>query len=71
MSLSVCHSILLNPVAGDLGHLTTITEGGVRLVVIGVAADSVPDLHQKDTVELNKKGPVVTATDAKASQKMW
>ena len=71
MSLFVCHSISINPVAGDHGHLTTVTEGGVHLVVIGVATDGVPDLRQKDTVELNRKGPVVTTADAKASQKMW
>ena len=58
-------------VAGDLGHLTTITEGGVRPVVIGVAAGGVPDLRLKDIVELRKKGTLATTADVKASQRVW
>ena len=65
------HSDSVISIVGGLGHLSTITEGGVRPVVIGVAAGGVPDLHRKDTVELNKKGPVATTADVKASQKMW
>ena len=67
----MCRSIPIIPVTGDLDHLITVTEGGVRLAVIGMAVDDVPDLHRKDTVEPNKKGPVVTTADVKASQKMW